>query len=179
MAGASGELRLDFLFSRCRTSRLQEAISVFPKSRSADCTVLDERRLSPRHTMGQEDSPGMHLLDGVRARKSVHGHTLTVSELLHRNSIVGPRVEHMREPCLLWKAARDQRGRPRLWFKGSNNLATRVARMSDDLPGQALAVVQLCHTRDCVRPEHIVACDLRTAHRLRGRGLSPLGSGDL
>jgi len=105
--------------------------------------------------------------------------TRTIPELLYRHSRMGPRVAHMREACLLWKSAHDNKGRPRLWFMGSNRLACRVLGTRGHLCRQSLVTVQICRKRDCVRPEHIISCDLRTAQRLRGRGSSPLGPGDL
>jgi hypothetical protein len=128
-----------------------------------------------------DKQPARTALDNFECRELGHGSdTRTIPELLYRYSTIGPRVAHMRQACLLWSSACDNKGRPRIWFMGSNRLACRVVLgMCGQLSKQSLVTVQICRTRKCVRPEHIVACELSTAQRLRGRGPSPLGPGDL
>jgi hypothetical protein len=89
-------------------------------------------------------------------------------------------MQHMRTPCLIWRGGTDARGRPRIWFEGRNLLATRVVLGPRGLTASRIqAAVHICRDRACIRPEHIVLCDLRSAQRLRGRGRSRLGPGDM
>ena len=127
-----------------------------------------------------DKQPARTALDSFEMRKTVHEFgTRTIPELLYRHSRLGPRVAHMREACLLWKSAHDNKGRPRLWFMGSNRLACRVLGTRGKLLRHSHVTVQICRARNCVRPEHLVFCELRTAQRLSGRGSSPVSPGDL
>ena len=129
---------------------------------------------------GGKRTRGLHS-DSAGLRKSVHDlPSRPAATRLGTRSAIGAQCQHMRTPCLTWAGGTDARGRPRIWADGGNRLAIRLALAAAGAtvsPGQA--TVHLCGNRTCVRPQHIVACDLPTAQRLRRRGASPLGPGDL
>lgn len=127
-----------------------------------------------RRTEHLRKSHSGHFCDSSGRKKSVHVHS--IADRLVAHSAIGPRMEHMRTPCQTWNGASDAKGRPRIWFQGRNLLATRLCLARAE--GTQVAV-QFCRNRACIRPDHIVLCDLRSAQRLHGRGHGRLGPGDL
>lgn len=83
----------------------------------------------------------------------------TPSQLDKFEKIITPKISiHLRTGCWLWKAGRDTRNKPVLYWNDKTNKAHRVIYevLVGEVP-EGLVLDHLCRDQSCVNPDHLEA----------------------